>query len=117
LIDADDKVFVFVFVFEIRSFVTKNIAAKFRNWAENYLIVSTNMGDSIEVTTGHMFWIENGKRWKIAKKLVIGDVLKTQKGFAHITNIVRIDPFFRTWQRKRMDKSKRLYSRKTLRSS
>jgi intein/homing endonuclease len=69
----------------------ENVVRKFKNWAEKYFIVDTDLGDSIKVTGKHMFWIEDENKWEIAKKLNIGDVFKTQNGVASATDIIRID--------------------------
>jgi hypothetical protein len=89
LIDKKDR--VISFDFEICNFAPKNVLNKFKNWAETYFIVDTDLGDSIKVTGRHMFWIENEHKWKIVKMLNIGDMLKTQNGITLVTNIVRVD--------------------------
>jgi hypothetical protein len=89
LIDQKDT--VIVFDFETRTFATKNVVQKFKNWAMTYFIIDTDSGDSIKATGKHLFWLENERKWKIAKKLGCGDVLKTPSGLISVTDVVRID--------------------------
>ena len=79
------------FNFKSCSFAPKNVVEKFKNWAMAYFIIDTDSGDSIKATGKHLSWIENEQKWQIARKLNIGDVLKTQNGFASITDVTCID--------------------------
>ena len=87
----EEKDIVFAFDFETRSFAVKKVVNTFKNWAQTYFIIKTDIGDSIKATGRHMFWIENEKRWQIARKLNAGDCLKTHNGFASVTDVIRVD--------------------------
>ena len=89
LVNERDR--VIVFDFKTHTFVTKNVVDKFQNWAKTYFIINTNLGDSIKATGRHMFWIENELKWKIAKKLNVGDILKTPNGLVAVTDVIRMD--------------------------
>ncbi|MDR2144965.1 MAG: hypothetical protein LBE91_00695 [Tannerella sp.] len=82
---------IIVFDYKNYNYAVKNVVNVFKNWAEAYFIVKTDLGDSIKATGRHMFWIENEQRWKIAKKLNVGDILKTRNGYISITDVLRID--------------------------